>query len=76
MPIPQLLTRVRELLEDAFGADYAEEDWQNALGGWHVVVIEHDRVVAHASVVPRTIEVGDRAVPHRLRRIGRDRARP
>ena len=45
----------------AFGADYAEEDWQNALGGWHVVVVEHDRVVAHASVVPRTIEVGDRA---------------
>ena len=59
--VPHLLTRVRALLEDAFGADYAEEDWQNALGGWHVVVVEHDRVVAHASVVPRTIEVGDRA---------------
>ena len=58
---PEVLARVRELLDDAFD-DYADTDWQNALGGRHVVVTEHDTVVAHASVVPRRIDVGERTV--------------
>jgi hypothetical protein len=58
---PDVLASVRELLDHAFD-DYADADWQNALGGWHVVVTEHDTVVAHASVVPRRLDVGERTV--------------
>ena len=70
---PEVLARVRELLDDAFD-DYADTDWQNALGGRHVVVTEHDTVVAHASVVPRRIDVGERTV--RTGTSNRSRPRP
>ena len=39
---------------------FAEEDWQHALGGLHVVAEMGGRIVGHASVVPRTLWVGDR----------------
>ncbi len=42
--------------DDAF----AEEDWQHALGGVHVLLEEDGRILSHASVVPRTLEAGGR----------------
>jgi aminoglycoside 2'-N-acetyltransferase I len=52
---------IRALLWAAFESDeegFAENDWQHALGGRHYVV-EHDgRIVAHAAVVERAIEIG------------------
>ena len=54
------LEGIRRLLVDAFAGDFAEEDWQHTLGGWHVVVSEGGRIVAHAAVVPRTLDVGGR----------------
>jgi aminoglycoside 2'-N-acetyltransferase I len=51
-----LLTRIRALLDAAFD-DYSDDDWTNALGGWHVVVEDGDEVVAHAAVVDRIIDV-------------------
>ena len=48
----------------AFGNDPEErlrdEDWDHALGGVHVIAEDDGAVVAHASVVERTIEIGGR----------------
>lgn len=57
---PGSLEAVRCLLDDAFGAQFTEEDWEHALGGWHVLLSEAGLPVAHASVVPRQIEFGHR----------------
>jgi aminoglycoside 2'-N-acetyltransferase I len=54
-----LLAEVRQLVFDAFAGGFSEDDWQHALGGWHVIGSEAGTVVSHAAVVPRTIEVGD-----------------
>jgi aminoglycoside 2'-N-acetyltransferase I len=51
---------IRRLLVDAFadvGSSFEPEDWDHALGGTHAVVEVGGRVVAHASVVPRTLEI-------------------
>ena len=45
-------------LVEAFDGDFAEEDWEHALGGVHVLVREADEIVAHASVVQRRLVVG------------------
>lgn len=55
-----LLRNIRRLLDDAF-EDFDDDDWANTLGGWHVVVLDGDAPVSHAAVVPRTLEVADRA---------------
>jgi aminoglycoside 2'-N-acetyltransferase I len=55
-----LLAEIRHLLEVAFEGDFSDEDWEHALGGWHVVVEDGDAVVSHAAVVPRILEVADR----------------
>lgn len=47
---------------DAFAGDFSGDDWDHALGGWHVVVDDAGVAVAHAAVVPRTLEVGSRPV--------------
>ena len=57
---------IRALLERAFGGDpderFAEADWQHALGGLHFLAEIDGRIVGHASVVPRTLWIDDRAV--------------
>jgi aminoglycoside 2'-N-acetyltransferase I len=64
---PGQLAEIRALLDAAFRGDpdgeFTDEDWGHTVGGLHSVVLEDDVVVAHASVVSRTIEVGD--VPFR-----------
>ncbi len=57
----ELLAEIRDLLDEAFGGDFSEDDWDHALGGWHAVVLEGERVVSHAAVVPRVLEVAGRA---------------
>ncbi|MFC9962534.1 GNAT family N-acetyltransferase [Streptomyces nigra] len=55
------LHAVRALLEDAFDGDLADEDWEHALGGVHVLV--HDeagRLAGHGSVVMRRVRHRDR----------------
>ena len=53
--------RIRTLLDDAFGGDFSDDDWEHAGGGWHVVVTDDGRhPVAHAAVVRRAIDVGPR----------------
>jgi aminoglycoside 2'-N-acetyltransferase I len=61
------LSEIRALLDAAFldhpDGEFTDDDWGHTIGGLHVVVLENDLVVAHASVVPRVIEVG--GVPFR-----------
>ncbi len=53
---------LRRLLLDAFADDFSDDDWDHALGGEHVIVAVGGRPVAHASVVPRVLELGERRV--------------
>jgi aminoglycoside 2'-N-acetyltransferase I len=55
-----VLEAARALMDEAFAGDFDETDWDHALGGVHVVSIADGQVVAHGSVVPRTLWVGDR----------------
>lgn len=56
----RVLEEIRSVLDEAFGGEFSDDDWAHTLGGWHCVVVDGGRVVAHAAVVPRTIHVGSR----------------
>ncbi len=55
-----LLEDARAVVVAAFDGGFSEDDWDHALGGWHAVVIDAHRVVAHASVILRDLTIGDR----------------
>ena len=55
-----LLEDARAVVFAAFNGGFTEDDWDHALGGWHAVVTVGERVVSHASVILRDLEVGDR----------------
>ena len=57
-----LLPRLRRLMDDAFGGEFSDADWEHALGGWHVVVLRGELLLGHAAVVPRELHVGDSAM--------------
>ena len=63
VPSPELSSgdraRLRRLLDDAFGGDFTDADWDHALGGWHVVATDDGEIIAHAAGVPRRLQVGD-----------------
>lgn len=46
---------VRDLLDAAFDGDFADEDFEHALGGVHVLVREGGTLVGHGSVVQRRV---------------------
>ncbi len=56
----RVLEEIRAVLDAAFDGEFSDDDWDYTLGGWHCVVMDGGRVVAHAAVVPRTLHVGDR----------------
>ncbi|MFB7052495.1 GNAT family N-acetyltransferase [Streptomyces vinaceus] len=49
------LRELRELLDGAFGGDFADEDFEHALGGMHALVREDGELIAHGSVVQRRV---------------------
>jgi aminoglycoside 2'-N-acetyltransferase I len=52
---------LRGLFALAWGSDdFSETDWSNALGGLHFVAEDERGILAHASVVPRDLEVDGR----------------
>lgn len=53
---------IRALLDAAFAGEFADEDWAHALGGTHAIVEVDGDIVAHASVVPRGLDAGGRAL--------------
>jgi aminoglycoside 2'-N-acetyltransferase I len=57
-----LLRGIRSVVSAAFGERFSDDDWDHTLGGTHVVVGDEDVVVSHAAIVPRTLEVGGRAL--------------
>lgn len=61
-PSAGLLEHVRVLLDEAFEGAFSDDDWDHAQGGWHLVREHGGRVLAHASVVPRVIDVGERSL--------------
>jgi aminoglycoside 2'-N-acetyltransferase I len=58
---PGRLAEIRRLADAAFD-DFTDEDWEHALGGLHAVALDGGAVVAHASVVPRRLELAGRPV--------------
>jgi aminoglycoside 2'-N-acetyltransferase I len=54
------LTELRMLLYLAFEGEFSNEDWDHTLGGRHFLGLEDGAIVAHASVVPRRLHVGER----------------
>ena len=55
---PGRLQQVRTLLFDPFDGEFTDDDWLHALGGWHVIA--GPVCSAHAAVVARVIDVGER----------------
>jgi aminoglycoside 2'-N-acetyltransferase I len=56
---PDELAAIRGLLDDAFDGKFEDTDWSHALGGMHVMALDDEELVAHGSVVQRSMLVGD-----------------
>ena len=56
------LVAIRELLHTAFGDDFAQEDWDHALGGVHVTAHIGPDLVGHGAVVSRQFVHGERVL--------------
>jgi aminoglycoside 2'-N-acetyltransferase I len=50
---------LRAMLDVAFDGEFDDVDWDHALGGVHAYVLDNGAVLAHASVVPRKLCVGE-----------------
>ncbi|WP_432510848.1 GNAT family N-acetyltransferase [Kineococcus sp. SYSU DK001] len=57
------LAAVRALLDAAFPDDFDDDDFEHGLGGWHALVHDGDRLVAHGSVVRRQFLLAGRPLP-------------
>ena len=58
----EVLRAARMLLEDVFGDEWEDHDWEHALGGVHALIWEGDTLVGHASVVMRRLLHDGRAL--------------
>jgi aminoglycoside 2'-N-acetyltransferase I len=63
---PREVSEIRSVLDAAFGDDederFTDDDWDHAVGGVHVVLDVDGEIVAHGSVVERTLEIDHRPV--------------
>jgi aminoglycoside 2'-N-acetyltransferase I len=59
---PAMLGSARRLLDEAFGGEFDDADWEHALGGMHALAFDGDRLVAHGSVVQRRMVHRGRAL--------------
>ena len=57
-----MLAAARALVEEAFGRDWSDHDWEHSLGGVHAMAWEGDELVGHAAVVQRRLLHGGRAL--------------
>jgi aminoglycoside 2'-N-acetyltransferase I len=57
-----ILRAARALLDDVFGAEMTDHDWEHALGGIHALAWEDRELIGHASVVQRRLLHGGRAL--------------
>lgn len=57
------LAATRRLLDEAFAAEeFSDDDWDNALGGIHVLLLDDDEPIGHAAVVQRQLLHRERAL--------------
>jgi aminoglycoside 2'-N-acetyltransferase I len=56
------LAAARALLDEAFGGEFGDDDWEHALGGMHALAYDGGRLVAHGSVVQRRMVHRGRAL--------------
>jgi aminoglycoside 2'-N-acetyltransferase I len=47
----------RRMVIEAFAGDFADADWEHALGGMHALIFDHGALIAHAAVVQRRMLV-------------------
>jgi aminoglycoside 2'-N-acetyltransferase I len=59
---PETLAAARALLDEAFDGEFADEDWDHALGGLHALVYDGTRLVGHGALVQRRLLHGGRAL--------------
>lgn len=59
---PRLLSAAWRLAARAFAGDFGDDDWRNALGGWHVLALANGALVSHAAVVERCLHVAGRPI--------------
>jgi aminoglycoside 2'-N-acetyltransferase I len=57
-----ILDAARALLDDVFGDEMTDDDWEHALGGVHAIAWEDGELVGHASVIQRRLLHGGRAL--------------
>jgi aminoglycoside 2'-N-acetyltransferase I len=51
----EVLQAARALMDDAFGGEFEEDDWEHALGGIHAIAWDGGELIGHASVVQRRL---------------------
>ena len=51
----ETLHSAHQLLIDAFGGGFSEDDWEHTLGGMHALICDHGALIAHAAVVLRRL---------------------
>ena len=59
------IAALRELFEAAWSGEpegFTAQDWEHAVGGVHFILYEEERVIAHASVVPRELHADGHAL--------------
>jgi aminoglycoside 2'-N-acetyltransferase I len=56
------LAAARALLDQVFGDELTEHDWEHGLGGMHALVWDEDELAGHGSVVQRRLMHGGRAL--------------
>ena len=56
------LALARALLDEAFGGDFSDGDWEHGLGGLHALAWEGAELVGHGSLVQRRLLHGGRAL--------------
>jgi aminoglycoside 2'-N-acetyltransferase I len=53
---PATAAGLRALFESAWPGTFTPEDWEHSLGGVHFLLEDDGAILAHASIVPRTLE--------------------
>ena len=49
------LDAARALVDEAFGGEFGDDDWEHALGGLHALAFEGTRLVGHGALVQRRV---------------------
>ncbi|WP_051963135.1 GNAT family N-acetyltransferase [Deinococcus misasensis] len=55
------LLQLRDFLSLVYEEDFADEDWDHALGGVHILVRHENQLVGHAAVVQRQLYISEKA---------------